>query len=119
MSLRKKKIHIRESVLSSGERILIRQLSPAERLHCLSLPGDINLSKRLSLGMIRPKTTIRKAAQMLNRDPFRALEILRAIQSFSRESDLLSLKKWNRLQDERFLETLTQIERLKGNHDSF
>ncbi|MBQ9772605.1 MAG: hypothetical protein IJW23_12355 [Lentisphaeria bacterium] len=56
---------------------------------------------------------------MLNRNPFRALEILRAIQSFSRESDLLSLKKWNRLQDERFLETLTQIERLKGNHDSF
>lgn len=113
MLFRRKKYPVREHLLSSGEKILIRQLSPAERLRCLTLPGDLNLSKRLASGVIEPKLSTRKALRLLNTEPFKALEILRAIQMFSRELDLESQEKWNNIQDEHFLKVLQQIETLK------
>ena len=113
MLLRKKKYPVREHILSSGEKIKIRQISPAERLRFLSLPGDLNLGKRLSSGLIQPKITTRKAINFLNAEPFKALEILRAIQQFSREKDLESQEKLQNLQDERFLNVLQQIESIK------
>ena len=103
----------REHILSSGEKVLIRQLSPAERLRCLSLPGDHNLCRRLSLGLVKPKISTRQAVKLLNTEPFKALEILRAVQQFSREMDLESLENWHNLQDEQFLNVLQQIESLK------
>ena len=113
MFLRRKKYPVREHILGSGEKIIIRQLSPAERLRCLSLPGDLNLGKRLSLGLVQPKISTGKAIKLLNTEPFKALEILRAIQLFSRETDLESQEKWQNLQDKRFLNVLRQIESLK------
>ena len=113
MLFRRKKYPVREHILSSGEKILIRQLSPADRLRCLTLPGDLNLSKRLASGMIKPKLSTGKALRLLNTEPFKALEILRAIQMFSRELDLESREKWNNIQDEQFLNVLQQIETLK------
>ena len=113
MFARKKKSPVREFILSTGEKILIRQLTPAERLSCLTLPGDIDLSRRLSMGLYHPAISRRKAGIMLDQEPFRALEILRAIQSFSREYDFTERNRQQILKDEHFLQALKRIETLK------
>ena len=113
MFARKKKRAVREYILRTGEKILIRQLTPAERLSCLTLPGDIDLCKRLSMGLYHPEISRGKARKMLNQDPFRALEILRAIQNFSREYDFALQNQNQILKDECFLQTLKRIESLK------
>lgn len=103
----------REHILRSGEKIRIRQLSPAERLHCLKLSGERDFCKRLKWGVKSPKLSLRKAQNLLNNDPFRALEILRAVQQFSKERDLSEQYKYFQMQDEQFLKTLKTIETLK------
>lgn len=113
MFSKQKKTEEREQILSSGEKIRIRQLSPAERLKCLALPGDDGFCKRLSLGLIRPEISFRNAKKMLNTNPFQALEIVRAIQLFSKELDLSNRNMQYQKQDELFLNALHNIENLK------
>lgn len=104
----------REYILSSGEKIIIRQLTPVQRLHCLTLSGEKGFCKRLKWGLVSPEMTLRKARRMLNREPFRALEILRAIQLYSKEKDILEQNGRYQIQDEQFLNTLKSIELLKN-----
>ena len=111
----RKKQEEREHFLLSGEKIRIRRLSPAERLNILSLPGDTAFCKRLSLGLISPPCSMKKAEKMLNQSPFLALEIVRAIQNFTAEADQKALEEWQRLQDERFLDAIEKIENMKNN----
>ena len=112
---RKKNASEQEYILSSGEKIKIKPLSPAEQLHCLSLPGDISFCKRLSLGSVQPKLSFKKAKKLLNTNPFKALETVRAIQNISRKNDWQAQQKWQDLQDEQFLKILQEIEKLKHN----
>ena len=104
----------REHILSSGEKIRIRQLTPSERLNCLSLSGETGFCKRMKLGLVSPAISLRQAKKILNHTPFRALEILRAIQIFSREKDISKQNEIYLKQDEQFLKTLQFLESMKG-----
>ena len=104
----------REHILSSGEKIRIRQLTPSQQLKCLALRTDTAFCKRLKWGLVSPVLTFREARKMLNNEPFRALEILRVIQRFSRERDVSEQNSRFQLQDEQFLNTLKSVELLKN-----
>lgn len=103
----------KEVILCSGEKIVIRQLTPAERLRYLSMPGDTGFCKRMKAGLITPEISFREAKKILNKTPFRALEIVRAIQIFSKEMDYLQQNEQFQKQNEQFLKTLQALETLK------
>ena len=103
----------RDQILSSGEQIRIRQLSPAERLRFLFLPGDVAFCRRLSAGLVFPKISFRKAKAVLQENPFRALEIVRAIQNFTAEFDYKKKEKMENRQNEMFLAQIQAIESLR------
>lgn len=104
----------REFILRSGERIRIRQLTPAERLRLLPQPDDIAFCKRMSLGMVEPEISFREAKRILNQDPFRALEIVRAIQQFSAEEDCRKLEEYESMENLAFLKQVQAIEQLRN-----
>lgn len=106
----------RDHFLSTGEMIRIRQLSPAERLRLLSLPGDIAFCRRLSLGLVHPRTSFHRAERMLAGDPFRALEIARAIRDLTAEHDVMKQAERDDLRNEAFLLRIRAIEQLRSSH---
>ena len=110
---RHKSMPERDHILSSGEKIRIRQLSPAERIRLLFLPGDAAFCRRLSLGLVHPETSFRRAEKMLRKNPFRALEIVRAVQHFSAEFDIQKQMEWDDLKNEAFLLRIQAVEKIK------
>ena len=105
----------RDHFLSTGEKVRIRQLSPAERLRLLYLPGDISFCRRLSTGLVYPRTSFRRAERLLQKDPFRALEIVRAIQKFTAEHDAAKQMERDNLENEAFLLRIRTIEQMKAS----
>ena len=103
----------REHILSSGERIRIRQLSPGERIRLLPLRGNAAFCRRLSMGLVRPAVSFRRAERLLRENPFRALEIVRAVQQFSAESDIRKQIEWDSLENEAFLLRIQANEKLR------
>ena len=99
----------REITLRNGEKILIRQLTPSERLRLLSQPDEKSFCKRLSLGMIKPSISSARAKRLLNKNPFKALEIVRAIQSFTSENDFRDIERYESLENNAFLEQISLI----------
>ena len=101
--------------LLNGEMIRIRQLTPAERLRLLPQPDDIAFCRRLALGLVNPKISFKEAVNMLERDPFRAFEIVRAIQKFTAEEDYRKQEQYEQTQNLAFLQQIQAIASLIEN----